>query len=764
MPEYGDAQTYMRVQNELKWNDNNNTGSENPIYSKDLIDNYPSLHAQNPDKYPSTDWRSLIFNRHAPRQSHAISLAAGSKNFSTKVSLAYDQTQALYDQRSFDRITLRANNDFTINKFISLAVNLYGIYNINKRPVIDFGTGAVAAPIYAAEWSNGLIADGKTGENYYALWKYGGSNKTSAHTTGGKISLDITPLSGLKITGVISPEIYNSKGKYFTKQLPYTSYTDPNNEIGFIRGAEKTSLNESRNETISLTSQILTTYNKSIGNHNLNLLAGYENFYFYNESIGASRDQYTLTSFPYLDLGNSNFQYNTGNAYENAYRSYFGRILYNFNQKYYLQVNARRDGSSRFYEKVRWAFFPSVSAGWVISEENFMKDNSVLSYLKLRGSWGRLGNERIGNYPYQSTIGFGSALFYQGNNVVSQQTAAITKYAIRDISWETTESYDIGIDAVFFNNRLKFTADYYKKNTSDMLLALEIPDYIGLDNPNQNTGKMHTKGWELDLGWNDKIGNLGYSISANLSDSRSVMGDLGGTEFTGSQVKFEGSEFNEWYGYQSQGLYQTTEEVKNSPVLSGQVKPGDIRYRDISGPQGIPDGKISPEYDRVLLGGSLPRYLYGGSIRLDYKNFDFLVIIQGIGQQNTNVTQTMAKHFIEDWKEVPQLVVGDYWSKYNTPEQNSKVRYPRASTIGNTNNWSFSDYWLFNGSYFRLKNITLGYNIPAKILNNAKIHNARIFCSVTDLFSVDKFPTGWDPEGNTDFITTNYVFGLSVKF
>ena len=242
------------------------------------------------------------------------------------------------------------------------------------------------------------------------------------------------------------------------------------------------------------------------------------------------------------------------------------------------------------------------------------------------------------------------------------------------------------------------------------------------------------------------------------------MGNLGGTEFIGTQVKLEGSEFNEWYGYQSRGLYQTQQEIVGSPVLSAQVKPGDVRYRDISGPQGVPDGKISPEYDRTLLGGSLPRYLYGGIIRLDYKNFDFLVIFQGIGRQTTNITQTMVKHFVEDWKEVPQLVMGKYWSKYNTPEQNLNAKYPRASTIGNTNNLAFSDYWLFNGRYFRLKNLTLGYNIPPRILGKAKIRNARLFCSVTDLFSVDKFPAGWDPEGSTDFITTNYVFGLSVKF
>ena len=236
-----------------------------------------------------------------------------------------------------------------------------------------------------------------------------------------------------------------------------------------------------------------------------------------------------------------------------------------------------------------------------MTEEPFMQNVPELSFLKLRGSWGTLGNERIGNYPYQSTIAFNNALFYEGNQIISALTAAQTQYAIKDISWETTESYDFGIDANFFDNKLRFTGDYYQKTTKDMLLALEIPDYIGYDNPDQNTGRMNTKGWEIEVNWNGSSGDLKYSVSANLSDFKSVMGDLGGIEFLGDQVKFKGSEFNEWYGYLSDGLYQTQEEVDNSATMSASVSPGDIRYVDISGPDGVPDGIISATYDKVFV-------------------------------------------------------------------------------------------------------------------------------------------------------------------
>lgn len=766
LAEYADAQTYMRVLNERNWNDGGNVaGNEYPIYSKDILENYSSLHAENPDKYPDTNWQDLILNDFSTRQSHKLNLTAGSKNIKTKFSLDYDQNGYLYDDRSYDRIMFRANNDVTINDLLSVSIDFNGIYSTNKSPGRNFSPNMFGcAPIYAAMWSDGRIAEGKSGENPYASAKYGGFTKSVSTAIAGKISIDFSPIKELKISAIVSPQKYSSKDKTFTKQLVYTNYDDPNFVAGYITGATQTNLSESRPDNYSVTAQLIATYNKAFGKHNLNTMLGYENYYFFNESLSASRLNYNLTSFPYLDLGNENYQYNSGNAYENAYRSLFGRVMYNYNNKYFFQANTRLDASSRFASEYRWGTFPSFSIGWAISEETFMKSISWLSNLKLRASWGTLGNERIGNYPYQSTIGFGKTLIYQNGNVVAGQSAAVSQYAIRDISWETTESFDLGLDAGFFNNKLRFTGDYYKKNTRDMLLDLEIPDYIGLDNPSQNTGKMHTKGWEFVLGWNDKIGDLKYSASVNLSDFKSIMGDLGGTQFLGSQVKFKGSEFNEWYGYKSDGIYQTQQDVDNSAKLYSSVKPGDIKYVDISGPNGVPDGKISSEYDRVLLGGSLPRYMYGGNLQLGYKDFDLSLSFQGVGKQLAQITNSMAMPFLNEYIEVPQLIVGNYWSKYNTDEQNLKAKYPRVSNTGNTNNYSFSDFWLFDGSYFRIKNITLGYNLPKNIVNKIKMQNVRLYSSIIDPLSIDNYPKGWDPEASSYWVTTTFIFGVSVKF
>ncbi len=767
LPEYVDVTRYLQMANELRWNDNGNPENEYPLYSKDVVDNYLSLNAQDPNQYPNTNWVDLILNNNAPRQSHVLSVTAGTKAIRSKATLGYDKTDALYDGRSYERITARFNNDVTINRYLSASLDIYFKRSISKQPSIDpMYNMLISAPVYAATWSDGRIAEGKSGNNIYGALKEGGFNNNWYNDVGGKLALDFTPLEGLKLSAVLSPSLGNDKGKYFRKKVVYYSADDPSVYGGTLQWNSTTMLSESRNDNYRITTQFLANYAKSFGSHNLNAMAGYENYYAFNENLGASRDQYELTSFPYLNIGPLEFRDNSGSAWENAYRSWFGRVLYNYENKYFLQGNIRFDASSRFYKDYRWGSFPSFSAGWVISEESFMKDVSWLSYLKLRGSWGSLGNERIGNYPYQATIAFANALFFQGSNVVSAQTAAQTQYVIQDISWETTESTDFGIDAHFFDNRLRFTGDYYMKTTRDMLLALEIPDYIGFDNPNQNTGKMETKGWEAEVGWNDRAGELGYSVSINISDYKSIMGDLGGTEFLGDQVKFKGSEFNEWYGYLSDGLFQTQEELDAAPKLNSSMRVGDVKYKDISGPDGVPDGKVSPEYDKVLLGGSLPRYLFGGNIRLDYKNFDFSFVFQGVGKVNERLQGLMIQPLMENWGHIPKILDGATWSKYNSDEENLKAKYPRLSQNNRGNNYTMSDFWLINGAYLRLKNVTLGYNIPSALTQKINLQRVRIYGSISDFLTINNYPKGWDPEVSASGypITASFIFGLNVNF
>ena len=778
LPQYVGAQRFLEMVNETRYNDNN-SGGWYQTYSEDQVNNWLKYHETDPDAYPVEDWQDALLYSSAPRQTHSINIAGGSNVVKTKASFRYDQTDGLYINRDYERFMLRVNNDIQINKWMEAHLDVNFSRAKSEEPHRNPMELALRAtpPIYAIRWTNGMWGDVKDGENPLAMITDGGTKTTWNNRIGGKAAIDITPIKGLKISGVIAPTYNFDKIKSFVKQVPYTYANDPNTVKGYMAAFSTTKLTEYRNDYYDVTTQFFANYNKTFGKHDLSVMVGYEDYYAFWENLNASRDQYELTGYPYLDIGPETYRDNSGNAEEYAYRSLFGRVTYNYDNRYLLQANFRRDGSSRFAPECRWANFPSFSAGWILSEEQFMKNLNWnwLSYLKLRGSWGTLGNERITDinnndkqnyYPYQSALNFNSALLYKGGVVTSVSTAAQQYYAVRNISWETTETWDIGLDANFLNSRLYFAFDYYKKNTRDMLIALEIPKFIGYDNPFVNTGKMQTKGYDLEIGWRDHIGDFSYSVSANLSDFVSKMGDLGGTEFLGDQVKMEGSEFNEWYGYVSDGLFQTQEEVDNSPKLNNNVTVGDIKYVDISGPDGVPDGKISSEYDRVLLGGSLPRYMYGMNLSASYKGFDISMMLQGVGKQNARINREMVEGLKDNWTGFPAILEGNYWSVNNTEEENLNAKYPRLTRTNVEANMAMSDFWLFNGRYLRMKSLTVGYTLPSALTKKISMETVRFYVSGNDLFCISNYPYGWDPEVSvTGYpITMSVLLGVSVNF
>ncbi len=762
------AVPYMQMVNELKWNDNNNVGSEYGTYSEELINNYAQLHAEDPDSYPDTNWNDYL-KSHSLRHSHALSFSSGTENSSTRGSVTYDKVESIINDRPYQNFSARVNNDVTINKMISAHFDVNYFYYHNKAKQYEPSPNLLRLePLSTAYWTDGRVAYVRNSQNLIAKMENGGDINTYEHRLSGKFALDFEPLQGLKIQGVFAPKFQFYQKKNHNVEVPMYYLDDTETIAGYVGGTQNTSVNEARNQNKEFTTQFLANYVKNIGDHYLNFMAGYEYYYYLRETLSAGRSYYTLINYPYLDVGPIDYRTNSGNAEEYASRSCFGRIMYSYNNKYLLQANARYDGSSRFHRDHRYGLFPSASVGWVISEESFMKEVTPVSFLKIRASYGSLGNERIGSYyPYLSTVAFGNSLLYSGSNVVAYQTAHLSGLAVEDITWETTRSYDFGIDISFLKNTLQVSADYYKKTTSDMLLDLQIPVFMGYSNPSTNTGKMYTKGWELSIQYRNNIKDLKYSVSVNLSDSKSIMGDLGGTEFLGSQVKFEGSEFNEWYGYKSDGIFQTEEEVSNSATPNNNVRPGDVKYLDISGPDGVPDGIISSEYDRVLLGGSLPRYEYGGNVGLEYKDFDFNLVFQGVGKRNSYLTADMVRPLLNGVFSIPSFIEGNYWSYYNTEERNKSVRYPRLSQTGTTgNNYLISDYWLINGAYFRVKNIILGYTIPKKVTNSVGIESLRVYVNLHDYFSIDNFPEGWDPEQayGSYYLTKTIFIGASLKF
>lgn len=766
---------YLEMNNELLYNDNPAAGYFQ-LYTADQVKNWVRYNATDPDHYPITDWKGMMMKDSAPRMTHTLSLAGGNKTVRSTASFSYDDVDGLYEGRGFHRIMFRSNNDFTLNKYISASIDV-NIRNAKSTSTnySPFGDMRKMPAVYPAVWENGGYAEGKSGANPYALLREGGSSISRSTQLGGKASLTIKPIDGLSISGIVSPFMNFTKQKSFRKAVNYVLMSDPNTFGGWMEGNGSSwttnKLNETRNDNWHITSQVIANYMHSFGKHDVTLMAGYENYIMSTESLGAARDQYDLTKYPYLNIGPEDFKDNSGTGTRYTSNSFFGRILYSYDDKYLFQANVRRDGSSRFAKNYRWGTFPSFSAGWVISRENFMGGGNynALSYLKLRGSWGKLGNERIGSsyFPYMSLMTFGNAFFYENGQVVSDKTAALRLLAVEDISWETTTSTDLGIDAYFLNSRLRFTADYYWKKTTDMLLAIQIPWSMGYSDPNTNAGKMATHGYDLELSWNDRVGDFHYGISVNLSDFISKIDYLNNSDIiSGGKVKRAGELFNAWYGYICDGIYQTQEEVNNSARLNNTVTVGDLKYRDISGPNGVPDGVISSEYDRVPLGNSLPRFQYGGTINLGWKGIDMSIAFQGIGKQNAYLDRAMVEPLRDNYGNIPAIIDGNYWSVFNTEAENLAAKYPRLTNTTKNNNYATSDFWIFNGRYFRLKNVTLGYTLPGEWTKKACIQKARVYFSASDLFSIDNYPKGWDPEMGVSAypITTSLIVGLNLKF
>jgi len=767
VPSSAGAIRYMEMFNEQSYNDG--ASDRYSIYSEEYINNYMSNHGSDPNQYPNTDWRNLIVKDRATTKRHTINFSGGSDKVKTNAIFGYETQDALYDGFEYKRYTGRINNDLKITE--KFGVLLDASLNITQTdaPLVDPTFEATKMPaIYSAVYQNGDLSPGKTGDNVYAYYKYGGFNDSDDNKLYSKVGAYFKPITGMKVSLNIAPMYNFTHSKRFSKQIPYWSYNDPDHLEPplYIQNHLTNDLWESRGESFNLTTNGLVNYDFSKNDHNLSAVVGYEEFYSKYESLSLKAVEFESADFPYMSQAPIGSIFDNGSSVsESSYRSFFGRAAYNYKSKYFVQANARADGSSKFHEDYRWGVFPSVSLGWVMSNEGFMESlDGPLSFLKLRASYGSLGNDRLGNYLYVAALGFENALISQGSSSQAVKTAALQKLAIQDITWETTTTLNFGADANFFKDKLSLNADYFIKETTDMLLDLNVPDLIGYGDPRYNVGSMDTKGWEVQAGWRDQISEFNYSVSFNIYDSKSVIGNINDKEiFSGNTISREGLEYRTWYGLQSDGIFQTQEEVDNSPKTSSAIKPGDIKYKDISGPDGVPDGIINSD-DRTELGGSLPRYQYGGTINMEYKGVDFGVTFQGIGKGTSYLNYGAWQPFPRTWWAPPTTYDGNYWSTYNSEEQNLTATYPRLSQKTAGNNSTFSDFNLMSGAYFRVKNLSLGYTIPKNIIEKAGLSNLRVYVTANDLVSFDNYPDGWDPEyGGGYLITKSFIFGIQVK-
>lgn len=761
-PKFANAVQWMSGINELAFNDG--ASSLYSIYPEDLINNYAQLRAEDPDRYPDTDFMDLGLKSSTYHQRHSLSLSGGTDKLKTNFSLNYFDSEALIETKNYERYIIRTNNDYTINNWIQANVDLNLLYSNANEPHLSMMELMERAPIYNAYWSDGRYADGKDGDNPIAQRDLSGSMRRQNYRVGGKLQLVLTPLKGLTLTGIVAPQYSFYKGKDHRKRYEVYRITgEPIPGTNF----SSTSVSETRNDNHSLTKQLYANYKLQLNRHSLGLMAGYEDYSYKWENEGASRTNYSLVNFPYLDLGPEDYQFNSGRAGHNAYRSFFGRIMYSWADRYLLQANIRSDGSSRFAEDHRWGTFPSVSAGWVISEEPWF-NKSVVDFLKLRGSIGQLGNERIGSeFPYQAILTFGTGFIPNASTGAADivQTAYQTDYAFKDLTWETTTTYGIGADIALLKNSLRASVDYYYKKTTDMLIEVGFPSYFGYNAPQNNAADMNTTGWDFELSWNNQINDFHYGVSFNLSDYRSKMGYMADRQrIDNNRITEEGSYYNEWYGYKSMGIILNDaamfdENGNPIAVLTNNDKAGNIRYLDIDG-----DGKITASSDRVRLGNSLPEMQYGGSLWGEWKGFDFNLSFQGIGHQRAYWSWPGTPFNYQAYAS-PLNLIESHWSPTATDEENAKVKYPKLTT-NNANIYANSDFYLFNGAYMRIKNITLGYTLPSEITKKLYVNQLRFYFSANDLPAFSKYPKGYDPEWNRsgDLLLSSYIFGLNVSF
>ena len=464
----------------------------------------------------------------------------------------------------------------------------------------------------------------------------------------------------------------------------------------------------------------------------------------------------------------------------------FGRLQYNFGRKYLLEGTLRYDGSSRFPKNDKYGIFPSMAVGWRISEEPFLKGRfSWLDELKLKASYGRLGNQDIGNYPFQNLLATGRNYPFGG-----QVSSGVARTIITDptIHWESTRTQDAGVEASFLRNMFSFSAGYFDRYTYDILVSpgASVSWVLGAGVGAQNSGRLSNKGWEFTLGHRHRIGQVNYHVNANLSVVNNKVLDLGVGNITqpNGQVGngnnlFLGFPMNLYYGYVSEGLFTDDADVaawktaNDMTAVNPNPKPGDVRYKDISGPDGKPDGKVTAAYDRTYLGSTIPRYTYGASLGASWKGFDLGMLLQGIGGVKGFLNNYSGWALYQNGN-VQRWQMEERWRADN-PNRNAK--YPRMEVITNqgTPNTLMSSYWMLNSAYLRLKNVTLGYTLPAAWLERAGIAGMRISFTAENLYTWSNYRKGWDPETNVGGsyfnidqayypIMANYTVGLNVNF
>lgn len=763
LPDPVNAVGYMEAINTARAN-----GGLDPQYSQDLINQYTTNGADNMTRF-DTNWRNLMIKNAAFVQNHSLSLSGGSKQISYFANAGYYYQDGQIPNNNYSRMSLRSNMDAHITNWMTLGLDVNirqskAVQPSQQDPVTLINKAITFTPLFSGVNDDGTWGFGQNGDNPVAVSKAGGVNTGITPDLGIKGSLRLTPFKGFEALTSYSSRRQEYRLSSFIRQ--YDTYENGVYRTTWPSGGDVGTEHWSQTNWNQFNAQV--SYEKTIAKNYFKVLAGMQTEEYINQWFGTSRTGYDYPGFEEIKNGDVASASNYSGHDEWAMLSYFGRINYMFASRYLLELTGREDASSRFMPNKRWGFFPSVSAGWLISEESFFEPiKNKINNLKIRGSYGMLGNQDINSdYPYMALLNSGYG--YRFNKVLGTGVAQ-TAMANQLISWEKSTQTNIGLDLGMLHSRLDLTFDYYIRNINDMLQQLPVPSYVGLSPAFLNAGSMQNKGWDFSIGWKDKIGDFSYSIAGNLSDVKNKVTNLYGQKYINpTNTVQEGLPIWAWWGYRSDGYFQSQQEIDNATAVYGgdktSIKPGYVRYKDISGPDGKPDGKID-SYDMTMIGDPFPRYQFGLSLGAGWKGFDFSLFLQGVGKEDILLTGSGARPFY----------VGRTVFKYQldtwTPE-NPNAKYPLLLVEGqdgsNPNN-IVSDFWIKSGAYMRVKNIVLGYTVPAKSLKKAGIDQLRFYVNAQNLFTISNAYPGYDPEnyvngGNFYPVMQTLTFGVDFSF
>ena len=714
-------------------------------------------------KYPNFNWVDYMI-KNGSEMSHHLSMSGGNEKTKFNVALGFmDQNGIIiHDAYNYSKLNMLFNIDSKLNKIITFGANIFGNYGKRTQPVMASQDLILemysAGPNYLPKLSDG--SDRWTWRYNNAAWHnrnpeqslYYGDEKEDAYYLAAQSYLDINLAKGLvwNIKGAVNTNMLFNKHH----EVPVASYFYVDNSLAALTTSYAPGVTDNYNQNILATVYSTLNYTKSFGNSNINALLGYsqeENNYRY---LKGWKQTFPSDNLAELDAGSSATQSINGSSNSWALQSFFGRINYDYNGKYLLEVNARYDGSSRIAKDYRWGLFPSFSAAWRLSEESFMDQLSWLSNLKLRASYGELGNQNIGLYPYQDILVPNQ---YPYTTTVTSG-AAQTRLVDKTLTWETTTVTDIGFDLDIRNGVFSLTADYFDKITKDILYNIDIPASVGLTSPTVNFAEMENKGFEFEAGHANKIGDFSYRISVNLTTYKNEVLKVKAPTYGTTTIQ-EGLPWNTFYLVEQIGIFQTQAEIDAGPKHPYNPLPGDLKFKDQNG-DNIIDAK-----DRVPVDGQYPKFYYGSDISLMWKNFDLSAFFQGVNGQ---------KIYISGWGVMP-FTQGcaptmDFIDKMWT-EENPNNKYPAMYKNGyGPVTGTPSTHFLADASYFRLKNIMIGYNLPAQICQKIYMKAARIYFSGDNLATITNYPLA-DPEwngGGYGFATypqiKSYTFGLNVTF